>query len=500
MNHDKTILHFKKLGIDTYKESIIYLRHDSHMCLSEGFEAKTCVKVSAHDKSIFATINIVKSDLLKVCEVSLCEYAQKLLGVNEGDIIKLSHARPVASLSYVRSKIYGNELSADEIGKIISDIVLGYYSDIQISAFLTACAGQRLNQNEILSLTKAMVKVSEKLHWDEEIIVDKHCVGGLPGNRTSPIIVAIVAAFGLIMPKTSSRAITSPAGTADTMEVLAPVVVDVKKMQEIIAKEKGCIIWGGSVSLSPADDILIRIERVLDLDSEGQMVASILSKKLAAGSNHVLIELPIGKTAKVRNLEMANILKNHLEKIGEYLNIKIKTIFSDGSQPIGSGIGPALEARDVIAVLQNERNAPQDLRNHALMLAGEILEFSPAVKKGEGIIIATEILNSGLAWEKFQAICEAQGGMKKIPQAKYIHPYFSTQEGKVVEIDNRRIALVAKLAGAPLDKTAGIDLHVKVNDLVKKNQILFVIHTNSFETLSYALDYFNENLDLINIA
>ena len=344
-----------------------------------------------------------------------------------------------------------------------------------------------------------MINVSERIYWSEDIIVDKHCVGGLPGNRTTPIVVSIVAAFGLTMPKTSSRAITSPAGTADTMEVLAPVEFDVEKMKEIIAQEKGCIALGGSISLSPADDILIRIERVLDLDSEGQMVASILSKKIAVGSNHILIEIPVGKTAKVRSLEMANILKNHLEKIGEDLGVMVKVLLTDGSQPVGNGIGPALEARDLVAVLQNDKNAPQDLRNHALMLAGEVLEFSPEVKNGEGIILATEILNSGKAWQKFQAICAAQGGLKNIPEAKYIHQCFAQKDGVISEIDSRRIAMVAKLAGAPLDKTAGIDLRIKVGNKIKQGELLFAIHTSSKDTLEYALDYFNESLDIIKI-
>jgi len=499
MNHDKSTLVLKNLGIETYKESIIYLRADSHMLLSEGFEAKTCVKVSLGKKSIIATINIITSNLLKVGEASLSQYAQELLHALEGEKIIVTHARPVESLSFVRSKIYGNELSSEEIEAIIFDIVSGYYSDIQISAFLTACVGKNLNLKEILNLTKAMIKNGERLSWDEKIIVDKHCIGGLPGNRTTPIIVSIVAAFGLIMPKTSSRAITSPAGTADSMEVLTNVEFNISQIKEIIAKENACIVWGGAVSLSPADDIIIRIERALDLDSEGQMVASILSKKIAAGSNHVIIEIPIGKTAKVRDDEMADILKNYLEKIGKNLGIKVKVLLTDGSQPVGRGIGPALEARDFIAVLKNAENAPQDLRNRALTLAGEVLEFSPKVKRGSGKIIATEILNSGKAWQKFQAICAAQGGMKEIAQAKYIHQCLALNDGVVLEIDNRRISMLAKLAGAPLDKTAGVDLFVKVRKEVKKDEPIFAIHTNSSETLEYALSYFQDNLDLIKI-
>ncbi len=404
------------------------------------------------------------------------------------------------SLSFLRSKIYGNELTAYQIEEIISDITLGYYSDIQISAFVTACAGNRLSKTEILNLTKAMVQVGNKIEWSEAVIVDKHCVGGLPGNRTTPIIVAIVTAFGLTMPKTSSRSITSPAGTADTMEVLAPVEFDVAEIKKIVAQEKGCIAWGGLAHLSPTDDILIRVERVLNLDSEGQMVASILSKKIAAGSNHILIEIPVGKTAKVRSFDAANILKNLLEETGENLGVTVKTIFTDGSQPVGNGIGPALEARDLVAVLKNDKNAPQDLREHALILAGEILEFSSEVKKSDGKKLATEILDSGQAWKKFQAICAAQGGLKEIPQTKFIYQYLASKDGVVSAIDNRQIALVAKLAGAPSDQTAGVDLFVKIGNKFKKNEALFAIHSDSEEALHSALSYFNDNLDTIQIA
>ncbi len=403
------------------------------------------------------------------------------------------------SLSFLRSKIYGNKLSALQIEKIISDITLGKYSAVQISAFLTACASSHLDEDEIFYLTKAMIKMGEKINWHKAMIVDKHSIGGIPGNRTTPIIVAIVADYGLTMPKTSSRAITSPAGTADTMEVLTEVDLNIEKIQKIVAQENACIVWGGSSSLSPTDDILIHVERELNLDSEEQMVASILSKKIAAGSNHILIEIPTGKTAKVRNKKTALLLQKLLEKIGKKLGVKVKALITDGSQPIGFGIGPALEARDLVAVLKNDKNAPQDLRNHALNLAAEILEFSPEIKKGSGKIIAKKILDSGKAWEKFQAICEAQGGLKKIPQAKYVEEILAQKSGMISEIDNRQIAILAKLAGAPFDRVAGIDLYVKTGQKIKQNQVLFTIHSQSKNLLKNALNFCANNSQLIQI-
>lgn len=352
---------------------------------------------------------------------------------------------------------------------------------------------------EIADLTRAMVDSGERLDWGAELVVDKHCVGGLPGNRTTPIVVAIVAAFGLIMPKTSSRAITSPAGTADTMEVLAPVALDAAAMRRVVEQEQGCVVWGGAVSLSPADDLLIRVEKALDLDSEGQLVASVLSKKIAAGSTHVLIDVPVGPSAKVRSMDMAEDLTRFLEQTGNALGLGVRVHTSDGIQPVGRGIGPALEARDLLLVLQNDPLAPQDLRDRALDLAGHILEFSPKVKQGSGRDRAASLLESGAAWRKFQTICEAQGGMREVPVAPYRQEVLANRAGLITQIDNRRIARIAKLAGAPTDKVAGVDLHTPLGAVVEVGQPLFTIHADSPGELDYALSYLESEADIVKV-
>lgn len=333
MKKDSPTLRLKKIGINTYKETVIYMSEDCHICRAEGFEAQTRIQATLNNRSILATLNIIENYLLAPDEVSLSTYAWEILGAKEGEEIYLSHPKSLNSLSSVCAKVYGNKLKSNEIESIVKDIAAGLYSDIDIATFLAASAGGRLNKREILDLTKAMIQVGEKLTWPSDFIVDKHCVGGLPGNRTSIIVVPIVAAFGLVMPKTSSRAITSPVGTADTMEVLAPVDLNISTMRNVVEKELGCIVWGSAMGLSPADDILIRIEKAIDLDSEGQLVAAILSKKIAAGSTHIVIDIPIGPTAKVRTTKMANILKNYLETIGKKLGVEVLTIFTDGSQP-----------------------------------------------------------------------------------------------------------------------------------------------------------------------
>lgn len=397
------------------------------------------------------------------------------------------------SLSYIHRKIYGHKLNAFQIDEIVKDIVAGRLSDIQVSAFLVAGAGNRTALSEIIHLTSSMIKAGQKLHWDKDIVVDKHSVGGLPGNRTSLLIVPIVAAFGLTIPKTSSRAITSPSGSADTMEVFAPVDLDLKKIHQVVEKENGCVVWGGAVSLSPADDILIRVEHEIDLDSEAQLVSSILSKKIAAGSNHILIDIPIGKTAKVRTQRMSKILRKYLEKTGKKLGVNVSVMFTDGSQPIGRGIGPALEARDILSILQGKSDAPQNLRERALDLAGKILEFSKTIKKNTGRKIAQEILDSGKALRKFEQICDAQGGMREIPSASYTQPIALKKSGKITSINNRHLATLAKLAGAPQSKASGIELLKPLSSFVENDEPVFIVHSDTREQLNVAVSYAEQN-------
>lgn len=499
MKDSQSTLTLKYLGINTYKEPVIYMRSDCHICKAEGFNAQARVRVTLNKDSIIATLNTIDTDLLRHNEASLSEYAWQLLSAKEGDSITIAHPKPLDSLSYIRSKIYGHELKAEEIQQIVDDIVSGRLSDVNIAMYVAASVGNKISRKEVLDLTKAMVDSGQRLMWSAPIVVDKHCVGGLPGNRTTPIVVSIVAAFGLTIPKTSSRAITSPAGTADTMEVFTSVDLDIPAMRKVVEQENGCIVWGGSMALSPADDLLIRIERTANIDSEEQMVASILSKKIAAGSTHLLIDMPIGTTAKIRSIPRAEYLKKFLKSIAKEFGIETKVLFTDGSQPIGRGIGPALEARDILAVLNRDSNAPQDLRQHALMLAAQIIEFSPDIHKGNGLKIATDILDSGKALAKFQAICVAQGGLRDLPKAAYTHTIESKCSGTIVNIDNREIARVAKLAGAPKSKSAGVDLLVPLHSVVSKSQPLFTLHAETQGELNYARNFLKQGHEIFQI-
>lgn len=489
MTPSKSKLALLRAGIDTYRQPVVYMREDCPTCRAEGFTALTRVEVTLGMRSIIATLNVVTdADWLPPGAAGLSEAAWEALSPQPSERAAFSHADPPESTSAIRAKVYGQQLDAAAFEAIITDTMARRLSDLDLAAFITACVGERLDVGETIALTRAMQSAGRTLDWGSDVVFDKHCVGGLPGNRTTPIVVAIAAAAGHLIPKTSSRAITSPAGTADTMEVMAPVALELGAMRRVVETQGGCVVWGGGLDLSPADDLLIAIERPLNVDSEGQLVASVLSKKAAAGSNNVLIDMPMGPTAKVRSAAAAAALSQRMLAVGAAIGLNLRIRQSDGTVPIGRGIGPALEAHDVLAVLRGDPFAPQDLRARALDIAGALLDMAEG-RDGDGRRRAEALLDAGAAEARFLAICEAQGGFRPPGVANHRGTETAGLAGRITAIDNRRIARIAKLAGAPGRKSAGVLLHARVGDRVDRGSPLFEIHAETPGELDWAQEY-----------
>jgi len=491
MTAETRSLSARRVGIDTWREYVAYLHRACPLYRTEGFLALSKVEVRANGRRLLATINIVDDErIVGERELGLSEEAWTELGAAPGAPIQIALAEPPESIAALRTKLRGEVLPRADWFALVRDIAEHRYSKIELAAFITATAQTELERDEVLALTEAMVAAGRRLDWRETPVADKHCVGGIPGNRTSMLVVPIVAAHGMLMPKTSSRAITSPAGTADTMAVLADVELGVERMQAIVRELRGCLVWGGTAGLSPADDVLISVERPLGIDSPGQMVASILSKKLAAGSTHLVIDIPVGPSAKVRTTEAGLQLKKLFEAVGRQLGLVIDVVVSDGGGPIGRGIGPCLEARDVMAVLHNDPSAPVDLRQKALRLAGRVLEFDPDVHGGEGYAIARDILDSGRALAKMEAIIAAQGARgfdwRHPPLAPLSFEHRTAVAGRLAAYDNQRIAHIARLAGAPKAPGAGVDLLVPAGASVRAGEPLYRVHAQFASELEFA--------------
>jgi thymidine phosphorylase len=491
----------RRIGIDTGDEYVVYLHEDSPICRAEGFGAHSRVQVSIGGRQLVARLNMVRDAMLTAEEAGLSEPAWLHLHPQPGESATFAHPASVESLSLVRAKIHGQALSAQSYQAIMRDVAARRYSGLELAAFVTACANGHLAAQEVSALTGAMVATGSHLHWPYDVVVDKHCIGGLAGNRTTPIVVAIVTSLGLVMPKTSSRAITSPAGTADTMAMLAPVELTLEQLRRTVERTGGCLAWGGSIGLSPADDVMIHIERALDIDSEGQLVASVLSKKIAAGSTHVLIDIPVGPTAKVRDLAQANSLADGLLRVAADFGMRAQCLITDGSQPIGRGVGPALEAHDVLAVLRRDAGAPSDLRERALLLATTLLQLAGVTRNKAGArAMATQALDSGAAWDQFQKIAEAQGGLRTPGRAAQQYPVVAPLSGRVRAIDNRQLSRAAKLAGAPMSPLAGLELHAHLGDRIEAGQPMFTVHAQSRGELAYALEYVQRHPCIVTVA
>ena len=438
------------------------------------------------DSKEFGAIVDASFTLVNEGEVGLNYYLSKIFeGVEEIEVIPI--IAPKAT-EYIRKKLFGRELNKEEIREIINSVLESKISESEAGAFIAACQIIGMSYEETKYLTEVMVESGETLDLNVSPILDKHCIGGVPNNRTSMLLVPIIASLGYYIPKTSSRSITSPAGTADTMEVLAPVEFKIEEIKEIVLKTKGCIVWGGATNIAPADDILIKMRHSLSLDPECLLLSSILAKKKAVGAQYLIIDIPVGPEAKIVDTSYARTLEKLFETMGEKLGIKTNAIATDGSTPIGRGIGPALEARDVLNILLGK--GPEDLKEKALLLCYKLLEL--ANLEGD----PRKALESGKAYEKMKEIIEAQGGNifkpEDVPVGKYTYDLISEEEGQIIHVSNKTIAKVCRILGSPRDKGAGIYLHKTKGDYVKKGEKLLTLYSNSEYCITKAIELAKE--------
>ncbi|MEM3091070.1 MAG: thymidine phosphorylase [Candidatus Pacearchaeota archaeon] len=450
--------------------------------------------ISKNPKEITTILDIVDG-FIKENEIAVSSELRNYLDFKNGQKVEINLAEYPKSISIIKKKLNNYSLSQKEMDMIVRDIVNNSLSDAEIALFISATYQRGMSMKEIIYLIKALQKTGFQLKFKKKIIADKHSIGGIPGNRTTPIVVSICAAAGLTMPKNSSRAITSAAGTADVIETIANVEFNLNELKNIIKKTNACMIWSGTLGLVPADYKIIKIEKSLKIDPEPQLIASIMSKKLAAGSTHIIIDIPYGKGAKT-NKKQALALKKKFEYLGKYFGKNLKCVLTKGNQPIGNGIGPVLELKDVIKILdpnEKDENRPLDLKEKAIFLAGEIFELTGKAKKGEGKKLAKEILDSGKAFKKFKEIIKAQrGSLSRIKDAKFSYDIHAKKSGRILEINNERINSLARVAGCPIDKSAGVYLYRHLNQRVKKNERILTIYTESKLRLNEAIKYYKK--------
>jgi AMP phosphorylase len=449
-----------------------------------GVHSSDRIRITHDNQQTIAIANLAAN--FPQNRIGLYEEISTSLNITDDEKVEVQLAQLPESLTYVRAKLRGERLRETDIENIVKDVVERHLSEVEISAFLTALSIHGLSMSENEAMSKAMVETGKTINFNKKPILDKHSIGGIPGDKTSLIVVPIIAAAGCTIPKTSSRAITSPAGTADRMETLCPVNLTTTEIQETVKKTNGCLVWGGSLELAPADDLFIKVEYPLGIDP--MLLPSIMSKKKAIGATHVAIDIPTGSGAKIKTRTEAYLLASDFVELGKRLGMKIQCALTFGEQPIGRAIGPALEAQEALNTLAG--NGPPDLIDKATMLAGMLFEM---IGVSGGKRKAEAILKSGKADKKLREIIETQGGNAKIKPEEILvggetAEVKAEQAGRTLWISTESIVQIAREAGAPREKGAGVVLKAKLGDPVRKGSALFQIHAERAGKLSSALE------------
>lgn len=390
------------------------------------------------------------------------------------------------AINAIKKKLLGEELTYKEIFTLMDEISSKRLGPVLTTYFAAAGFKEGFSENELYYLTKSMAETGETLHF-KGVVADKHSTGGVAGTRTTMILVPIIAAAGIKIPKNSSRAITSPAGTADTMEVLAKVTFSPKEIEALVNKIGGCIVWGGHLGLAPADDIIIQVEQPLAFESFDKIIVSIMAKKIASGATHIIFDIPVGPTMKIQHFKDADIIAKKFTGLAKRLNKKIVIDINETREPAGRGVGPILECRDVLRILEQHPERPLALEAKALRLASKLLDLCyqdiDKKKVGTGEIVAADILKDGRALKKMREIIKAQHGdpnitSEKLKLGKYKKEIPSHKRGRIVSIDNHKISIISRILGSPEDKAAGMYLQKHLEEKIDKGDILFTMYSD----------------------
>lgn len=417
--------------------------------------------------------------------------------VSELDRVAVDVQGQAKSVAFIRKKIKGEKLSYDEIHEIMYDIAKRRLSPIEMTYFASTSYNPGFDDEEMYNLTKAMADTGIILDFSAHggMVVDKHSIGGLPSKGVTPVIVSLVSKLGFIIPNTSTRAITAPAGTTDVLETVMPVSLSEEQIKRVVAETGGCLAWGGGLELAPADDILIQIEKPLHIESYDKFVVSIIAKKIAAGCKYVLLDLPYGDTAKVPSSDVPKVTKA-FESLFAKFGIKVFVYKRQAKGPDGNGIGPILEARDVLWILERDKRRPIGMENLAIDMAAQLIALTGKYTYQGAHEILRETLESGEAYKQFWKIGKAQGAQKIVKgddlvPGHYTYEVKSTKSGIIKNFDNHRIVQITRALGAPYAKGSGIYLNHQVGDRVSVGEIVATLYGEAQSRVDLAI----RNLD-----
>ena len=483
-------LYPRKLDLEGSKESFeVYINQKT----ADDYGIKEGDLVVIYPKDVeLGGIVVITDTLVEEGQIGLPRNIWEKYKISQVDPLPVELKGQAESVQHIRKKILGGKLSYSEAYQIMDDIVKRKLTPVEMTYFAATSYNPGFDMDEIYYLTKAMVETGEKLDFSDitSMRLDKHSIGGIPAKGVTPIIVSMLSALGFYLPNTSSRAITSPAGTSDVLEVLMPVALDPEKIREVVLHERACMVWGGALNLAPADDILIQIEKPLHIESYDKFVISIMAKKIAMGITHQLIDVPYGKYAKVPYEDVEKV-KQMFKDIASRFDIKLTVYTRESFGADGQGIGPVLEARDILWILERDPKRPKGIENLAIDMASELLVLSGEYSKEAALVKLREVLETKKALEKFWKIAIAQGAEYRVKgddlePGPYSKDVFINKSGTIKGFDNRQIVRLTRALGAPYSKRAGIYLHYFVDEQVKAGDIVATLFAENINRLALA--------------
>ena len=394
----------------------------------------------------------------------------------------------------IDTKRNGGTLSDEQLQFFVDGVVDGSIPDYQTSALLMAIYFRGMTSAEQTSLTMRMMHSGERLDLSRipGVKVDKHSTGGV-GDKVSLPLAAMVAATGIPVPMISGRGLGHTGGTLDKLEAIPGFKVELSEQEFIdqVAKEKLAIV-GATGEVAPADKKIYGLRDVTDtVDSIPLIASSIMSKKIASGTDALVIDVKTGSGAFMKTLDQSRALAHALVDIGKQAGLQCMAVISDMNQPLGNKIGNALEIEESIDVLKGK--GPADLTELVLTLGSYMVVMGGKAKTPEEARrLLEQTITDGTAYDRFKAMVIAQGGDPRvvddyqvIPQAKYQIPYPAKRDGVVTKLAADEIGTASMLLGGgrqkaddELDYSVGIELHHKLGDTVKAGEPLLTIYSN----------------------
>ncbi|HEY73623.1 MAG: thymidine phosphorylase [Anaerolineaceae bacterium 4572_32.2] len=406
------------------------------------------------------------------------------------------------AIDVIAKKRDGAELTQEEIEFFVQGYTKDEIPDYQAAAWLMALYLRGMSDRETLNLTMAMAHSGDMLDLKEiaPFVVDKHSTGGV-GDKVSLVVAPLVAACGMPVAKMTGKGLGFTGGTVDKLESIPGYRTDLNEVEFKAQLEKiGIVLTGQSADLAPADGKMYGLRDVTaTVESIPLIVSSIMSKKLAAGADAMVLDVKVGSGAFMKTVEQAEVLAEALVHLGDQAGRRVVALISDMSQPLGWAVGNALEVREAINTLHE--GGPDDFRDHCLVVAAEMLILGDkAPDTNSALTLALDTLNSGAAWRKFKEMVEAQGGGARyikdpdfLPQARLVEPVPAPRSGYLAGVDAAEVGMTVMALGGgrekkddQIDHGVGVIVHYKVGDLVQKETPLFTVHANDEAKLAAA--------------